>query len=394
MLVGAAALVVTGTAAAHPQKPAYNRHRLGIAVTPKHFPSSSPQDVEEALTLAKAVGEHAVLIVQWRDANVHDIASVMRTYQRAGLHTILGLSPTTLDQQRGAIDAPPAVRQTARSPLSFGDPVVRGAFTETARKMAELKPPYLCLATEINLLAFANLQEYLLFASLYQETYREVKRISPKTKVFVSFQWDWFRVLDDREPEANKLAEHTKLIDVFRPLDVVAFTTYPSPLYQSPADLPPDYYTSMSRHLRPGDEILLMEVGWPTTGTGTEAEQAAYIQRLPDLLRGLDISIMAWALLHDVKVPAFDANLNTVGLLDYDGNRKPGYDTFLDLGGNSGESLRMGCRKRERSGILSLDAQSMSEMEGGGSVTGSGSADRLHQHCPKPQTARGGGQVG
>ncbi len=38
--------------------------------------------------------------------------------------------------------------------------------------------------------------------------------------------------------------------------------------------------------------------------------------------------MIAWALLHDVNLPAFDDNLNTVGLLTNDGRRKPGFDAF------------------------------------------------------------------
>jgi len=32
--------------------------------------------------------------------------------------------------------------------------------------------------------------------------------------VFVSFQWDWGRVLDQKEPA--KIEEHSKLFDIFR----------------------------------------------------------------------------------------------------------------------------------------------------------------------------------
>jgi len=193
-----------------------------------------------------------------------------------------------------------------------------------------LQPSYLCLATEINFLAMQRLPEYLHFAGLYKEAYREVKRVSPNTKVFVSFQWEWMRILDAKEP--FKIKEHSKVIDIFRPaLDVVGLTTYPSYFHETPADLVPNYYSWIYRHARKSDEILLMEVGWPTGGSGSEGEQSAYIQRLPALLEQVNVSVVAWALLHDIELAEFDADLKTVGLITNRGQKKPGYQDFKAL---------------------------------------------------------------
>jgi hypothetical protein len=193
-----------------------------------------------------------------------------------------------------------------------------------------LKPPYLCLATEINLLAMQRLPEYLHFATLYKEAYRAVKRVSPATKVFVTFQWEWMRILDAKEPQ--RIAEHSKVIDIFRPeLDLVGFTTYPSPFHDTPAALVSDYYTWMFRHIARSDSVMLMEVGWPTSGSGNDAEQLAFIERLPALLEGINLAGVEWALLHDVKLGVFDADLNTVGLRHRDGRAKLGYEAFRAL---------------------------------------------------------------
>ena len=193
-----------------------------------------------------------------------------------------------------------------------------------------LKPPYFCLATEINFLAMQRLPEYLHFADLYKEAYREIKRVSPDTSVFVSFQWEWMRILDAKEP--FKIKEHSKLIDIFRPeLDVIGLTTYPSYFHKTPAELVPDYYTWVYRHARKSDKIILMEVGWPTGGTGSKREQLAYIQRLPVLLEQVKVSVVAWELLHDIALAEFDADLNTVGLITKEGRKKPGFEGFKEL---------------------------------------------------------------
>ena len=302
----------------------------GVAITPKNIPAHTLGDVKEAFQLVKALGDHTVLIYQWQHLDLK-VAEMMVTLSRkAGLNPILGLSPTTLDQGRKELDLPADIRQTAGAVISFANPVIRKAFKKAAVQLAQLKPDYLCLATEINFLAMQRLPEYLHFAALYKEAYRELKRVSPDTKVFVSFQWEWMRILDAKEP--FKIKEHSKVIAIFRPeLDVVGLTTYPSYFHKTPADLVPDYYSWVYRHARKSDEIRLMEVGWPTGGTGSELEQLAYIRRLPALLEQVNVSVVAWALLHDIALPEFDADLNTVGLITSSGQKKPGYREFKSL---------------------------------------------------------------
>jgi hypothetical protein len=112
---------------------------------------------------------------------------------------------------------------------------------------------------------------------------------------------------------------------------VVGLTTYPSPFHASPAKLPLDYYFWIYHHIKNTDEVLLMEVGWPTSGSGNEREQQAFIRRLPELLNRVNVSVVAWALLHDVGLAEFDANLNTVGLVTNNGQRKIGYEEFKAL---------------------------------------------------------------
>ena len=87
----------------------------------------------------------------------------------------------------------------------------------------------------------------------------------------------------------------------------------------------------MYQHIESTDEVLLMEAGWPTGGTGSETEQQAYIRRLPKLLRRVNVSVIAWALLHDVGLAEFDANLTTVGLVGRNGQKKPGYADFANF---------------------------------------------------------------
>jgi hypothetical protein len=302
----------------------------GVAITPRNFPNQTAADVDEAFRLAREVGQQAVFIYQWGDLDLNVVKMMFVKAGQAGLTPVLGLSPTTLGQGRKELDLPAAVRRQAGASLSFSNPAVRVAYVQAATDFAQLHPPYLCLATEINLLAIQRLPEYLHFIDVYKEAYRAVKQVSPRTKVFVTFQWEWMRILDAREPD--RIAEHSKVIQIFRPeLDLIGLTTYPSPFHESPAQLPPDYYTWLFRHIAPSDPVMLMEIGWPTSGSGSEAEQVAFIKRLPNLLKGIHLEGMDWALLHDVQIGAFDADLNTVGLRYRDGRPKPGFEAFRNV---------------------------------------------------------------
>jgi hypothetical protein len=304
--------------------------KKGIAITPKNFPAHTSADLDDAFRLARELGQYAVFIYQWHDLNLDTVGLLVEKSRRAGLVPIIGLSPTTLDQGRKELDLPDSVRWAAGKKISFSNPVIRKKFISTAEKLAALKPEYLCLATEINFLALQRLDEYLHFASLYKEAYTAVKRLSPATKVFVSFQWEWARILDSNE--MDRIKEHSKVISIFKPeLDLIGLTTYPAPFHKNPADLPADYYSWIYNHIEKKDPVLLMEAGWPTSGSGNESEQEAFVKRLPGLLKDVNVAVLAWALLHDVNLGEFDANLNTVGLLTNKGSKKQAYEAFRNL---------------------------------------------------------------
>lgn len=301
---------------------------LGVAVTPRNFPDHDDRDIDDAFIRATETGRHAVSINQWGKIDPKVVRQVVRRMRGAGLVPVLGLSPTTLDHRRAELDLPESVRRKAGSHISFSNPAIREAFIDTAVALGRLRPAYLCLATEINLLAMQKLPEFIQFASLYKEAYHAVKRVAPRTRVFVSFQWEMMRLLDAREPD--RVAEHSKLIEIFRPeLDLVALTSYPAPVHEKPARLPDDYYQWVFRHIRRSDAVMFMEIGWPTEGVGSRREQRQFIERLPELLTGINIVGIEWALLHDVTV--FDANLNSVGLREKDGRPKPGFGAFRAL---------------------------------------------------------------
>lgn len=301
---------------------------IGVALTPRNFPKHNASDVDNMFEVAQQVGDVGVFIYQWSQPDFLKVApQVLEASRRNKLTPIIGLSPTVLGGRRGEFDVPADLK---KGKISFADKAVYERFIHDAAELAKLKPPYLCLGTEINLLAMADLQQFLTFAHVYKQLYPELKKISPDTKIFVSQQWDFIRDMDVKEPD--KIKEHTKLFDVFRPeLDVVAITSYPHDRFKSPEQVPGDYYTHLLDHVSKRDEIMVMEIGWPTGGGSTDAQQAAFVKRLPDLMGGISPRIVAWSLLHDVPGSPLGGNLASTGLLSPSGEHKPAFDAFKAL---------------------------------------------------------------
>ena|GEM_PF-1789662 len=309
---------------------AHALQQIGIAPTPRHFPRHSPDDIRDMMNRSAQLGTVAILIYQWGDPQYKQVATrLVKLAREHRMTPVVGLSPTTLDQQRKELDVPANIRGSLGRP-SFVDAAVRSAFVRAGQELAQLKVPYLCLATEINFLALQRMDEFLRFVAVYKETYRAVKRVAPETKVFVSFQYEFVRILDNKEP--GKVSDHAKVIDIFRPeLDVLAITSYPAEYYTDPDAMPVNYYSHLSRYTKQGDEAMVMEIGWPSSGVGTLAEQHRFVERLPNLLSGLAPSIIAWSLLHDVRISQFGNNLASTGLLTVDGQAKPAMEPFRQL---------------------------------------------------------------
>lgn len=283
----------------------------GVAVNPRSANPITPADIEDMFVKAKNVGENAIFIHDWNVPleTINNEVYVARTYK---MKVALGLNVTTLEN-RSQVIAPQGFK------ADFTDAKTANKYIEVCKNIAKsVKPEYFCLATEVNFFV-ANSEQFLAYVDVYKKAYDAVKLASPSTKVCLSFNIELMQMhwtMNQKE----KINYNQAIIGIFaKKFDVIALTTYPSPHFQTPAHLPSDYYTRLKSEFG-GSKVIFMEVGWPTSSTGTLAEQKDFISRFPNLVSGLDVEMVGWSLLHDVSF--LPPDLGTTGLFYSSGKAK------------------------------------------------------------------------
>lgn len=220
------------------------------------------------------------------------------------------------------------------------DPAQRQAFIAAVVALAEDHDiEYLLIDTEVDRIHADDPAAFDAFVDLYSETYDAVKAVSPGTKVFTAFQLEELRgeaLLTGRDWE-----ERWHLIDAFGDrLDLVGFTSYPFFDYEDPGVIPGDYYADAAIHAG-GRPIAITELGWPSAPLssapqsgygGSEAEQAAFIQRFGELIEGLEVEIVLWAFPNDVG-PGVNPAFEYLSLRTNGGAAKPALAAWQRLAG-------------------------------------------------------------
>lgn len=231
----------------------------------------------------------------------------------------------------------------------FRDGEYRDAFRKAVmERVREYKPEYVNLCVELNMLPTIDsaVDDFL---PLYEQTYDEIKGISPHTKVFVSFQYEilasgtqdaseWMRI-----PNATGSADGKRIqLSVFRNLephlDVIGISTYPriftSPY--APQDIPDDYFTLVFNETR--KPVFIAETGAYSSGKNTipssEETQAAYLRRLYQLLNGRNVEAIMYVSLLDVdesEVPGLPSQFYTLGLLGSEGAEKDAWTVWAGI---------------------------------------------------------------
>jgi len=336
---GLAALVLAAFLAL-PGVPAEAKEaRLGVEFVASNFPNSTFDDLVNAMALSVAMGGYSSKIWHWSESDfLGDLQTMVPMMQQFGLKSVVQISPTFLGNP-----APPTGYVK-----SFADPAVRSRFIQDVVAIARLKPDYLVLIAEANLMYRYNRAEFDQFRTLYQSAYNVVKIMSPKTKVGAS----WHHLLW----YAQLYLEGKDVPSQLTPYDFIAFTTYPDSLirdgiFDSVEDIPDTWFGS-TRDAYPNKTIVFTETGWASIGTGGPEAQAAFVRSLPRLMSKAKPDFVIWSLLQDVSffnrgllspadvafleglgldIDQLFAKFNGMGLLDGTGMAKPAWPEALNL---------------------------------------------------------------
>jgi len=191
---------------------------------------------------------------------ITEMTNIMAFINVIGLEPIFIVDPLNGLDRREFMDIPQEWND-----INFGNEQVRSAYQNFALRLAkDFQPEYLGLASEINTYMDTYPEDVINFLSLYNETYEEIKSISPNTKVFVTFQWDDLNRLDgDGSPYNTKWDQ----IEMFEPnLDIWAISTYPYFFFDRATDIPETYYSTLKS--RTDKPLAIAESGWSSKPVG------------------------------------------------------------------------------------------------------------------------------
>lgn len=197
--------------------------------------------------------------------------------------------------------------------------------------LQEYDVPYVGIGVEVNRLATVNPEGFDEYASLFNRTKDEINTVSPDTTVYAVWQLEWLLGLRGGlwgGENDTSLAQWDLLDEVDS--DMPAFTTYPYLVYDTPAEIPDDYYASVVDEV--GEPIAITEIGWPADLSisgweADEAEQADFIPRLETLLDGVAVELLIWLYVYgQVEGNTFE----TVTLKRDDGSNRPAWDAWRE----------------------------------------------------------------
>ncbi|MCP3682391.1 MAG: hypothetical protein GY861_06835 [bacterium] len=312
-----------------PETPESERDFLmGVVPSPKTIPETTFDDLTAAY---EETGQIAEVTMVWTGTNIGQTEKLKQSRTLTGLG-VYGLKPVltlnfaTIKEVQGVglqyvIDAP----EGATADLSNIE--FRKLWVDEARSLAqEFEPEYLSLGNEINDYFYLNPDELDDYLSLYDEAYAEIKKVSPKTKVFVVFSYTHLI--------ANNQWE---LLDTFNDrVDLIGLTTYPWKHFESPENITADYYTKLNSYTT--KPIAFTEIGWVSNAESksSESEQAAFLTRFIELTEGMDVEMIHWLFLHEPKLEGIVASVTkpetaTISLKNRDGSKKEVYDVWLGL---------------------------------------------------------------
>ncbi|MDA0351473.1 MAG: hypothetical protein O3A10_04575 [Chloroflexi bacterium] len=224
---------------------------------------------------------------------------------------------------------------TSHAGQTLGDAELRQALVADALFIARnVRPAYLVIGSEINVVFEQNPEAYAQFVAAYSEAYDAVKETVPETKVLASFQYEeLLGVIPWLPPHTARW----ELLDDFAGrLDQFGITTYPSFAFAVARKVQPFYYAQISE--RTNLPVAIISAGY-ASGVGREginastpAEQRRFLQRLFSDADNLGATVLIWLIARDLSYAAEPPEdlVATLGLQQMDGTPKEAWPAWLE----------------------------------------------------------------
>ncbi|MBU7047246.1 MAG: hypothetical protein HXS54_12505 [Theionarchaea archaeon] len=323
--IGIMAMCITGCA----EKSQETRSFLvGIGPIPRQFPGTE----ETWLEMFEMIPDIADIVLaqsEWRDTKEESgiVPEIMRlVYDQKRKYGSYKISYGLSFMKQGAGSLTTVLDTESNPTNNWTNKDAQEKYKHAALTLCkDYKAEYLALAIEVNTYyqhPQGSKEDFKRFVEFYIQTYDELKKEFPDTKIFVTFQLEELKGLGDASCGYD-VEPAWELLEMFDGrLDVIAFTTYPFLEYNSPEDIPDTYYSIIDD--LPDEykttEIAFTEIGWSSQRPDENA-QITFLETFLEQTREFDLAYVVWVFMHDLSSGMEPPGFN-VGLRRYNGEPK------------------------------------------------------------------------
>ena len=298
---------------------------MGVSLSPRgHTSNSTDQDWIDHYSGHAPWGRIIAFHSNWRDdvesaGQVPELALVaMIAANEYGFTPAIGLGWTVEGGE------PDLTSESDPQDNSWENQETRNEYLSMVTELArEYRPPFLFLGNETNsYYRTHSTAEWEYWLSEYSECHDAIKAVSANTVIFTTFQYELLKGVG-RYNGWTYSADWQPVHDLTQTdrVDALGFTSYPYFEYDTPPEIPEDYYHEIAEHW--SGPVIFTEIGWLGDQSepypGGEEDQAHFISRFFDLSGDLELRCVVWLFLHDwdgqASLPAF----RHIGLRENDG---------------------------------------------------------------------------
>ncbi|MBC7090871.1 MAG: glycosyl hydrolase 53 family protein [Nitrososphaeria archaeon] len=299
---------------------------IGLTPTPKNWPNSSFEDIMAAYEETGKIAEVAMVWVEKQGIGEFEVLKqnkVITALKVYGLKPVITFNFATIKIGSSGIEY--VIDSPKEISGNISNPEFRSRWVKEAKDIAlEFKPDYFSLGNEVNDYFYFHPQDFSSFLNLFDEAKREIKSVSPDTKVFVTLSYNHL-IENSQWNMVEELDSH---------VDLIGLTTYPWKHYKSPEEIPADYYSRIKKYTT--KPIAFTEIGWTSSPPSSEKLQSQFLIRFLEITRDLKIEMVNWLFLHEIQLKGYIEKISspetgTIALKRTDGTEKDIYSLWLDL---------------------------------------------------------------